>query len=112
MAWSLLNSMLAERVNAILDEAGQHYGPEQERAMSRDKASQVIHAALWAHSSRIDGTAGAYAHLNLFHALGLKGWTFDDEEQAILVAHRTKKAGEQRVAWEAQQTAARASEAE
>lgn len=91
MAWSLLNHMIAEKVDALLDEAGQNYGPEQARALDRDVAAAVIHAALWAHSSRVDGTAGAYAMHNLFMALKLKNWTFDDEEADALHRFRNDR---------------------
>ena len=91
MAWSLFNALIAEQVNALLDEAGKDYGPEVERFMSRDQAASVIHAALWAHGSRASSTAGVYAMMNLFEAIGLKNWTFDADEADAFNAVRASR---------------------
>lgn len=111
MSWSLMNHIIAEKVDSLVEGQTKSYAPEVERSMSREICLSVIHAALWAHGARGDSMAGAYAHLNLYNALGLKGWTFDDEEQALLVAHRTKRADEQRAAYLASRSAATGTEA-
>ena len=79
MAWSLLNGMIAEKVNALLDELKDEYPPSERRWYSREQAASIIHAALWGHSVRDGSTAGCYAADNMFKALGLKWWTFDEE---------------------------------
>ena len=76
---SLLNMILADKVSALVDEAGTSYGPEQTRAISRENALGIIHCALWGHSSRDDGTAGAYAWMELMHLLGIKRWSFKED---------------------------------
>lgn len=83
MAWSLLNHMIADKVNALLDEQKDAYPPEVKRFYSREQAAAIIHAVLWGHAVREDSTAACYAATNLFDALGLKNWTFDEEESAI-----------------------------
>lgn len=85
MAWSLMNHMIADKVNALLDEQKDVYPPEVKRFYSREQAAAIIHAVLWGYGVREDSTAGCYAGTNLFDALGLKWWTFTEEDAA---AHR------------------------
>lgn len=92
MAWSLLNHMIAEKVNALLDEQKDAYPPHVKRFFSREKTAAVIHAALWAHAVREDSTAGAYAFMALTEALDLKNWCFDQEEADALNRFRAEKA--------------------
>jgi hypothetical protein len=94
MAWSLLNHGAADKVAELLDEVKDNYPPEVTRFFPREKAEAIIHAALWGHSSRVDGTAGCYAFMNLMDALGFKGWTYDAEEAAVLTEYRTRRAKE------------------
>ena len=64
MAWSLLNAQIAPSVTALLDEIdkGNEGRPDMEnRAMPRERAESIIHACLWAYSSRSSDFAGAYA---------------------------------------------------
>jgi hypothetical protein len=89
MTWSLENA--ADKVNDLLDLSKDTYPPEEERFFSREQALAIINAALLGYSVRADSTAGAYAAMNLYGALGLKGWTFDDTEAAALQAFRNKK---------------------
>jgi hypothetical protein len=86
MVMSLLNMMLADKVNALLDEVEDGYPLDVERGCSREKAAAIIHAALWCRSSRADATAAAYATMALFEAIGIKCWTFDEEEAAEMRA--------------------------
>jgi hypothetical protein len=90
MAWSLLNAMIADKVTALLDEQKDSYPPEVARFYSREQAAAIIHAALWGYSCRSDSTAGCYAGSNLFDALGLKSWTFDEDEAAAFHEIRNK----------------------
>ena len=77
MSWSLLNGMLAADVEKLLsNEALREDSPDLQRAISKDTAMAVIHAALWAYSSRAGSTASAYAMSHLYDALGLETWTF------------------------------------
>jgi hypothetical protein len=91
MTWSLMNHMIADKVGALLDEQKDVYGPEVERFFSREKAAAIIHAAIWGYGVRADSTAGAYAAMNLFDALGLKGWTFDQQEADALERFRQER---------------------
>lgn len=89
MSWSLLNAVMAKDVEEIL--ASEHLRPEltdDERAMKKEECLAVIHAALWAYSSRAGSTASAYAFSNLYDALGLESWKFKERP--------THSAGEQR----------------
>ncbi|EIM25699.1 hypothetical protein [Microvirga lotononidis] len=92
MAWSLLNHMIADKVNELLDTQKDSYGPEEERFYSREVAASIIHAAVWGYSCRSSSTAGVYAATNLLNALGLKFWSFDDEEAAALQEFRRARA--------------------
>lgn len=75
--WSLLNVTLADDVEKLLsNKALREDSQDLVRAMSRDQASAVIHAALWAYSCRSDSFAACYAMDALYHALGLETWTF------------------------------------
>jgi hypothetical protein len=85
MAWSLLNHIAADKVSALLDEHKDTYPPDEPRFYSREQAAAIIHAALWGYSVRADSTAGCYAGTNMFEALGLKWWTFDEDDA---LAHR------------------------
>lgn len=77
MAWSLLNAMLAGKVEALLTDPNVRQNVEDgERAMSKQTAENLIHAVLWAYSSRSGSTASAYAMNNLFETLGLETWTY------------------------------------
>lgn len=40
---------------------------------------------MWGYGVREDSTAGCYAGSNMFDALGLKGWTFDEDDAADLL---------------------------
>lgn len=90
MAWSLMNHMIADKVETLLDEKREAYPPDVVRFFSREKALSIIHAAIWGYSVREDSTAGAYAFMNLMHALGIKQWTFDADEAAQFQALREK----------------------
>lgn len=79
MAWSLLNHMIADKVEALLKEQDAAYGPEVRRFYSREQAASIIHAVLWGYGVRDDSTAGVYAAHNLFTALGLKWQCFDEQ---------------------------------
>lgn len=83
MAWSLLNGIIADKVNALLDEQKDAYPPEVKRFLTREQTEAIIHAAIWAHASREDSTAACYAMTNLYDALGLKWWTFSEEDAAV-----------------------------
>jgi len=79
VSWSLLNSMVADKVDALLANellAGLQDG---ERALTKAQATAVIHAALWAYSARSGSFASAYAMDNLFHVLELETWTFKQQ---------------------------------
>src|SRR5262245_51853516 len=95
MTWSLESAMVADKVNDLLDLFKDTYPPEVERFFSRKKALAIINAALCGYSVRADSTAGAYVAMNLYDALGLKGWTFDDTEAAALQAFRSKRTHDQ-----------------
>ena len=77
MSTSLLNTMLADKVTALLDEAA-GLGTSRERAISREDAEAAIHAILWTHASAGGSTASAYAWCGLMDALGLRMWEFKD----------------------------------
>jgi len=81
-------SNVADMIEALLDTHDHLYPPGVPRFYSREKARAIIKAALWAYSARSDSTAGAYAAIDLFTALGLKDWTFEEEEAAVLRKHR------------------------
>jgi hypothetical protein len=75
MTWSLLNHHLADSVITLLDQANE--GNEnreamEHRAMSREQAANIIHAVLWAYSSRSSDFAGAYAMRAFQHSVGEK----------------------------------------
>ncbi|MDR3488782.1 MAG: hypothetical protein P4M05_28255 [Bradyrhizobium sp.] len=91
MAWSLLNHMVADKVEALIKEQDDVYGPEVKRFYPTSVAKAIIHAALWGYGVRDDSTAGSYAGSALFDALGLKGWTFDQEEADALQRFRNEK---------------------
>lgn len=90
MTWSLLNHLVADKVNELLD-ANATYGPEVERFYSRNQAAAIIHAALWGYGVRSDSTAGAYAAMNMFEALGIKAWSFDAEEAEAIRKLQTER---------------------
>lgn len=93
MAWSLGNHLAADDVAALLEKhGGGNYGPKVERQYSKEEALGIIHAAIWGHGCRAGSTAGAYAAMALFNTLGLKGWTFEQEEADALVRFRQEKA--------------------
>ena len=99
MAWSLLNMMAAEKVKALLDEYKNEYPPEEPRFYTREQAEAIIHAVLWGHASRSSSTAGCYAADNLFKALGLKWWTFDEEHAVHHQALAQKLLAEKHATW-------------
>ncbi len=86
MTWSLLNVTMAEKVEALLtDPAIREDAPDLVRAMDKGTALSVIHAVLWAYSSRSGSFASCYAYDALYNALGLETWTFKkptDETEA------------------------------
>lgn len=70
MTWSLLNSMVAKSVESLLmQEPVRQDLRDDERMMSRDEALRIIHATLWAYSSRGGDFSGAYAMSALADAL-------------------------------------------
>ena len=74
MAVSLLNVLSNDRVQELLnhiDEGNEGREDMERRAMSRETASSIIHACLWAYSARPTDTAGGYAWLSLWEALGI-----------------------------------------
>jgi hypothetical protein len=82
MAVSLLNVLVADKVNALLDDPHVRDNlSDDQRGFTRDQAEAVIHAAVWAYSARAGSTAEAYARMSLFDALGLKSWSFKEPEQ-------------------------------
>jgi hypothetical protein len=84
MTVSLLNVMLADKVTALLDDPHVRVNVEDEhRGFTRDQASAIIHAALWAYSARAGSTAEAYARMSLFDAIGLKSWSFKEGDDEI-----------------------------
>jgi hypothetical protein len=97
MPWSALNHMMADDVRKLLDrpEFQQEREPEMVRFFSREKAEAIIHAALWGYGVRATSTAGAYAFSNLMDALGLKNWTFNDEEAAVLSIEKAAKTNQE-----------------
>jgi len=77
VSWSLLNVMLAEKVEALLTDPNVRQNvTDDERALTKAQAESLIHAVLWAYSSRAGSTASAYAMNNLFETLRLETWTF------------------------------------
>lgn len=83
MSWSLLNIMLAGKVESLLtDKNVRQNVKDDERALTKAQAENLIHAVLWAYSSRAGSTASAYAMRNLFDTLGLETWTFKPQEEA------------------------------
>ena len=77
-----MNHMIADKVNELLDGQKDAYPPDEPRFYSREQAAAIIHAALWGYGVRASSTAGAYAGSNMFEALGLKWWTFDEADAA------------------------------
>ncbi len=70
MTWSLLNTMVAASVESLLtQEPVRQDLRDDERMMSRDEALRIIHATLWAYSSRGGDFSGAYAMSALADAL-------------------------------------------
>lgn len=90
-AWSLLNGMRAEEVEALIAHEDNSYDPDIVRFFPREKALAIVRSAIWGYAARQDSTAGAYAFMNLIEALGLKGWTFDQEEADALQRFRNEK---------------------
>lgn len=90
MSWSLLNSMLAAEVDTLLSKAGEGLGENDARGISKEKALAAIHGIIWLYACRDGSTASAYASFNLFEALGLKDWSFDDEEAKAFQEVRAK----------------------
>lgn len=85
MATPLLHYHTHDPVIALLDavDAMGTSAPDDDRFYSREKAAALIQAVLWAYGSRKSSTAGAMAAMEMFHALGLKTWTFDEKEAQI-----------------------------
>lgn len=75
-----MSDRIAEKVDELLEAVAAQYGPEVERFYSREQAAAIIHAALLGYSVRAGSTAGGYAAINLFEAIGLKFWSFDKDE--------------------------------
>lgn len=70
MTWSLLNTMVAASVEALLtQEPVRQDLRDDERMMPREEALRIIHATLWAYSSRGGDFSGAYAISALADAL-------------------------------------------
>lgn len=95
MVVSLFNVLIAEKVKELVQEASKSYPPEVERGMNQERTMAIIHAALWAHTCRVDSTAAAYARMSVFEALGLKNWTFDEDESEALAEFRRRRYAEQ-----------------
>ena len=73
MVWSLLNSVIADDVTALIDKANVGNESRQDmehRALSREQTQSIIHAALWANASRASDTAACYALDALRSAIG------------------------------------------
>lgn len=82
MTVSLLNVLVADKVNALLDDPHVRDNlPDDQRGFTREQATAIIHAALWAYAARAGSTAEAYARMGLFEAIGLKTWSFKEPEQ-------------------------------
>lgn len=82
MAVSLLNVLVADKVNALLDDPHVRDNlPDDQRGFTREQATAIIHAALWAYAARAGSTAEAYARMGLFEAIRLKTWSFKEPEQ-------------------------------
>lgn len=83
MAVSLLNVLIADKVEALLDDPHVRDNlKDDERGFTKVQASAIIHAALWAYSARAGSTAEAYARINLFDAIGLKSWSFKEPAES------------------------------
>ncbi|WP_292325757.1 hypothetical protein [Mesorhizobium sp.] len=84
MVWSLANILAAEDVEKLVAKKDDEYPPEVERFFDRGKTLAIIHAALWGYGCREGSTAGCYAFMNLMEALGIKAWSFDEEDRKLL----------------------------
>lgn len=74
---SLLNVMIAKDVAKLFEHgAVESDMPDDRRSMPRAQAEAIIHAALWAYACRDDSTAGCYARMAMFDAIGLESWKF------------------------------------
>jgi hypothetical protein len=70
MTFSLLNAVVAKQVEALLDaEPVRQDLRDDERMMARDEALRIIHATIWAYSSRGGDFSGCYALSALADAL-------------------------------------------
>lgn len=92
-----------ENAAALVDKAREGYPDDEPRGMEREQAIAVILAVLGASGVRSDSFASAYAYMSLYEgALKLKGWTWDDQEAALLEGHRRECGVRQRAWYEAQ----------
>lgn len=71
MTWSLLNGMIAADVEKLVASQDGSYPPSEPRGIDRTNALALIHAVIWAYSSRASSTTAAYAMANLYEALGI-----------------------------------------
>lgn len=79
-ATSLLNLVIDEDVQNLLDHPTiREDSADLERAISKERAAEIIHAVLWAYSSRAGSFASAYALTAMFDAIGLESWTYKQQ---------------------------------
>jgi hypothetical protein len=66
---SLLNVLMADRVKALLEAPDLAGFADEERSMSKETATLIIHAVLWAYGARGGSFASCYAYDGLAEAL-------------------------------------------
>jgi len=84
MAWSMLNLHYAETIKNLLDdiEKSNEGRPEFTPSIPREQVESIIHALIWAMSSRSSDFASAYAFDALANAIGidLANWIIKKHE--------------------------------
>jgi hypothetical protein len=79
------------KIKDLLDIWVDKYPPGVERFYSREKAELMIRSIVWAYSCLPDQMAGIYAVQQLFDTIGLKDWTFSEDEAAALMRFRENR---------------------
>lgn len=69
MTASLLNAMMAHDIEKLLTDEHISTYADDERALRKETASAIIHAVLWAYSSRSGSFASCYAFEAMTDAL-------------------------------------------
>lgn len=85
------DDIIDEKIKNLLDIWLDKYPVDVERFYSRAKAEIMISSIVWAYSCRSDQMAGIYAVQQLFDAIGIKEWTFKEDEANILRRYRETK---------------------